>query len=338
VPISTAPTAVSGCWSSLGGLQIAALNRLLLGDEALAEFVVAEGLGFADPVAALADTMKAAVRQTGRDPGACRVALMDCPSGYGGTQPEISVLAELLAPYGVEAFGCHMGQVRESGGRVVVDGSSVDLVYRYFTLGELTTDPATTAAAEAVLSSFARCDVPVLSPLRTSMHGNKRALAMLWEDRCQETLTAREKDLVHRFLPWTHELRPGTASVDGERVDLLAHCRRHRERLVLKPAHGLGGTGTVLGRTVTDDAWEASLERALQRPHVVQELVSPSAEPFPSPNAGAPAPWVLNWGAFLIGRRYAGAFLRGLPADRADVISYAGGAHTGCVFQPADTV
>ncbi|MEU7024665.1 hypothetical protein ABZ990_29055 [Streptomyces sp. NPDC046203] len=34
-----------------------------------------------------------------------------------------------------------------------------------------------------------------------------------------------------------------------------------------------------------------------------------------------------------VGRRYAGAFLRGLPADRADVISYDNKAHAGRAFQ-----
>jgi hypothetical protein len=259
---------------------------------------------------------------------------MDCPSGYRWTEREITVLARLLAPHGIEAFGCHTGQVSESGGRVVVQGRPVDVVYRYFTLGELTSDAATTAAAEELLDVFARCEVPVLSPLRTSMHGNKRALAMLWEERFQSTLTARERDLVGRVLPWTHELRHGPATVRGERVDLLTHCLRHRERLVLKPAHGLGGSGTVLGRAVTDEEWGTSLERALSQPHVVQELVTPVPESFPDPQTGEPAEWVLNWGAFLIGRRYAGAFLRGLPAGRADVVSYAAGAHAGCVFQP----
>ncbi|GHF22893.1 hypothetical protein E5082_04255 [Streptomyces griseoluteus] len=315
--------------SALGGLQITELNRLALADPELAAFVAAEGLGFPDTVAMLAGQIREAAGRAGET---CRVALMDCPSGYRATEPEITALAGLLAHHGVEAFGCHTGQARESGGRLMVDGRQVDLVYRYFTLGELTADAAALREAEALLDLFARCDVPVLSPLRTSMHGNKRALALLWEDRCQETLDAGERDLVGRLLPWTHELRPGTARVAGEPTDLLAYCRHHRDRLVIKPAHGLGGSGTVLGRSVGDAQWAASLERALATPHIVQELVTPLPEPFPG-EEGADEPWVLNWGAFLIGRSYAGAFLRGLPAGRADVVSYAAGAHAGCAFQ-----
>ncbi|MEU6813693.1 hypothetical protein [Streptomyces sp. NPDC046860] len=318
--------------SALGGLQIAELNRLTLADPELAAFAAREHLRFPDPAAVLAGQLRQAAGRTGET---CRVALMDCPDGYRATEPEITALAALLAPHGIEAYGCHTGQVRESGGRLLAGGRPADLVYRYFTLGELTADAATLVEAEALLDLFARCGVPVLSPLRTSMHGNKRALAMLWEDRCQDTLDAGERDLVRRLLPWTHELRPGTARVDGERADLLAYCRRHRERLVLKPAHGLGGSGTVLGRAVDDARWAASLEQALATPHIVQELVTPLPETFPGRESGEPEPWVLNWGAFLIGRAYAGAFLRGLPAGRADVISYAAGAHAGCVFQQA---
>ncbi|WP_200260269.1 glutathionylspermidine synthase family protein [Streptomyces sp. HSG2] len=325
--------------SALGGLQIPELNRLLLADNGLARFAHAEELTFPDTVAVLAEVITTTARNAGHFAAPCRVALMDCVSGYRATEPEIRVLAQLLAPLGVEAVPCHMGQVREAGGRVFVDGRPIDVVYRFFTLGELTADAASRAAAEELLDALARCDVPVLSPLCTSMHGNKRALAMLWEDKCQEVLAPSEKDLVQRLLPWTRELCQGTARIQQETVDLLDHCRRHRERLVLKPAHGLGGTGTVLGRSVTEAEWVSHLDRALQRPHIVQELVTPQPELFlttdPTDPSGAaePAPWVLNWGAFLLGRRYAGAFLRGLPVERADVISYAERAYAGCVFQ-----
>ncbi|MEU4982748.1 hypothetical protein [Streptomyces sp. NPDC021969] len=319
--------------SALGGLQTPELNRLLLADAGLARFVEDEGLCFPDTVAALAEAITDAGWSAGHA-APHRVALMDCVGGYRATEPEIRVLAGLLAPHGVEAVPCHTGQVREAGGRILVDGRPVDLVYRFFTLGELTADAASTAAAEALLDSFARCEVPLLSPLRTSMHGNKRALAMLWEGRCRHTFTPREQDLVRRLLPWTHELRPGTATTgEGTDVDLLDHCRRNRQRLVLKPAHGLGGAGTVLGRGVTDEEWTALLHTALERPHVVQELVTPQPEPFPAEDGSGAGGWVLNWGAFLIGRRYAGAFLRGLPTARADVVSYAARAHAGCVFQ-----
>ncbi|MEU2900455.1 glutathionylspermidine synthase family protein [Streptomyces sp. NPDC001273] len=321
--------------SALGGLQTPELNRLLLTDDRLARFVHDERLSFPDTVAALAEVIKAAAPGCGRSAAPRRVALMDCASGYRSTEPEIRVLARLLASHGVTAVPCHTGQVREDGGRILVDGDRIDVVYRFFTLGELTADAASTAAAEALLDALARCEVPLLSPLRTSMHGNKLALAMLWEDACQETFAPHELELVRRLLPWTHELRTGTVRTrEGAAVDLLDHCRRHRERLVLKPAHGLGGTGTVLGRGVGDEEWAAHLNASLGRPHVVQELVAPQPEPFPSTaEPGAASEWVLNWGAFLIGRRYAGAFLRGLPTERADVISYAERAHAGCVFQ-----
>ncbi|MET9356581.1 hypothetical protein ABZY14_26865 [Streptomyces sp. NPDC006617] len=319
--------------SALGGLQTPELNRLLLSDGRLARFVRDEGLCFPDTVLALAEAITDATGAVGH-PAPHRVALMDCAGGYRATEPEIRVLAGLLAPHGVEAVPCHTGQVREAGGRILVDGRPVDLVYRFFTLGELTADAASATAAGALLDSFARCGVPVLSPLRTSMHGNKRALAMLWEERCRRTFTPREQELVRRLLPWTRELRPGTVTTrEGTGVDLLDHCRRNRRRLVLKPAHGLGGAGTVLGRSATDEEWAALLRTALERPHVVQELVTPQPEPFPAADGSGAGGWVLNWGAFLIGRRYAGSFLRGLPTARADVVSYAARAHAGCVFQ-----
>ncbi|MGW1073103.1 hypothetical protein [Streptomyces sp. NPDC002537] len=315
--------------SALGGPEIPELNRLMRADRALADFADAEGLVFPDTMAALAEAIAAAAAGSGTP----TVAVMDWSPGYHKTAPALRAFAALLEPHGIDAFACHTDQVRERDGRITVDGRHVDAVYRYFTLGELTADAASTAKAGELLDAFTRCDVPVLSPLRTSMHGNKRALAMLWEERCRATLDTAEAALVDRFLPWTHALRPGTAGIRGESADLLTHCRRHRDRLVLKPSHGLGGSGTVLGRTVTDHEWDRVLRQAAGERYIVQELVEPRPEHFPSENGTGLTPWALNWGTFLIGRRYAGSFLRGLPAGAADVISYDNKAYAGCVFQ-----
>ncbi|MEU1374639.1 hypothetical protein ABZ442_13315 [Streptomyces triculaminicus] len=319
--------------SALGGFDTPELNRLLLEDERLAGFAAREDLTFPDAVGALADLLRATARNAGCDGDTPTVALMDWWPGYRKTEPKIRALAALLERYGVEAVPCHTGQVRESGGRITVEGRAVDVVHRYFTLGELTADAASLARAEELLDAFARCGTPVVSPLRTSMHGNKRALAMLWEERCRSTYSPAEKALVERFLPWTHELRDGSAEVRGEEVDLLAYCARHREDLVIKPSHGLGGVGTVLGRSVGDQEWADALNGAAGGRYIVQELVTPYPEAFPGPGADGPSSWALNWGAFLVGRQYAGAFLRGLPTDQADVISYDNKAYAGCVFQ-----
>ncbi|WP_326652787.1 MULTISPECIES: hypothetical protein [unclassified Streptomyces] len=323
--------------SALGGTQIPELNRLLLEDENLADFAAAEGLTFPDTLAAVAGVILEAAQNAGHRGAAPRVALMDWPSGYLKTEPEIRVLAGLLERYGIEAIPCHTGQVRETGGRITIDGDGrpVEIVYRFFTLGELTADTASITRAEELLDAFARCGTPVLSPLRTSMHGNKRALSMLWEDRCQQTYDAAERDLVERFLPWTHALRPGTALIRGEETDLASYCLRNRRDLVLKPSHGLGGAGTVLGRSVSEGEWADALSRAGDR-YIVQELVTPQPELFPATDTGELSPWVVNWGAFLLGRQYAGSFLRALPADRADVISYDNKAHVSCAFQATD--
>ncbi|MFF9143596.1 hypothetical protein ACF1BN_01870 [Streptomyces sp. NPDC014861] len=319
--------------SALGGTQTPELNRLLLDDPAFAAFAEAERLEFPDTVELLAQAVKAAAREAGRPDGHVRVALMDWSAGFDKTRADLSTFAELLSRHGVEAFACHTGQVEESGGRVLVEGRPVDVVYRFFTLGELTADAASTAVAERLLDTFARCGVALVSPLCTSMHGNKRALAMLWDERFLASCASAERALVERLVPWTHEVRPGRIRVRGEGADFLAYCARHRERLVLKPAHGLGGTGTVLGRAVTPGQWSDLLLGAAPGRYVVQELVSPRAEHFPARAPGDPTRWVLNWGAFLIGRRYAGGFIRGLPEHGADVISYDNKAHATGVFQ-----
>ncbi|MFD0385402.1 hypothetical protein ACFQ2B_33330 [Streptomyces stramineus] len=126
-----------------------------------------------------------------------------------------------------------------------------------------------------------------------------------------------------------------TPSVGGNPLGTVRALKD--KSLMRQRCESLGGTGTVLGRGVGDREWADALARAAEDRYIVQELVTPSPEAFPDPgSADGRSPWALNWGAFLIGRQYAGAFLRGLPAGRADVISFDNKAYAGCVFQAPD--
>ncbi|WP_199573486.1 ATP-grasp domain-containing protein [Streptomyces murinus] len=323
--------------SALGGLQLAELNRLMLKDRGLAEFAATEDLDFPDVAALLAALIVGAAgphQAAGR--ATPTVAVMDWPAGYSRTEPFLRTFAEMLRHHGIDAFPCHTGQMDVREGRVVVDGRSIDLVYRFFTLGELTADPASLAEAQRLLGVLARHDVTVLSPLQTSIYGNKRALALLHDQRYRDAFEPAERALVDRLVPWTHDVRDDKIRVGRVAEDLLAHCRDRRADLVLKPAHGLGGTGTVLGRNVTDAEWGRLLDGALGSPHVVQELVAAEPEFFVDPVSAEPVPLVLNWGAFLIGQRYGGSFIRGLPERSADVISFSNGASSACAFHRSE--
>jgi uncharacterized circularly permuted ATP-grasp superfamily protein len=95
----------------------------------------------------------------------------------------------------------------------------------------------------------------------------------------------------------------------GRKIDLLEYCRSHRDHLVLKPNDEYGGTGIVLGWTVTDDEWSDAINTAILEPTIVQEKIQLPSEPYPSMVDGRvritervlyTAPFIFN-GAYMDG-------------------------------------
>ncbi len=108
---------------------------------------------------------------------------------------------------------------------------------------------------------------------------DKALLALLSEG---PALTAAEREVTRRHLPWTRLLRDGAATTPGgERVDLLGYVLRERESLVLKPCSGRQSAGVRFGRRSTTGQWEEALDVALRLGErwIVQHVVD--GDPLP---------------------------------------------------------
>ncbi|MBZ4419375.1 hypothetical protein [Myxococcus sp. RHSTA-1-4] len=89
------------------------------------------------------------------------------------------------------------------------------------------------------------------------------------------------REALARHIPWTRVVRESTTSYGGKEVDLLPFVSANRERFVLKPATGYGGTGVVLGWVADAETWDATLKQALTEPWVIQERIHTTKEPYP---------------------------------------------------------
>ena len=105
---------------------------------------------------------------------------------------------------------------------------------------------------------------------------------MLSDERNARLFDADAAAAVRAFVPWTRVVEERRTTHGGAEVDLVAHVRAERERLVLKPNDDYGGAGIVLGWTVDDAEWERALAKALAEPYIVQERVPIPSEPYPS--------------------------------------------------------
>jgi hypothetical protein len=317
--------------SPIGGLDNGVLNRALLSHPFVTGFVADHRLSYVDGLAAVVETMRA---ECGLAPDQrLAVAAVDWPASFETIAPLLHTSAAALAPYGVDAVACHLGQLRRAGGRVWVGDRPVDAIYRIFVLDDLR-DPAGPGLIEPVLQAVECGEVAMFTPLATDLFGNKAALAMISDEKHREWLDPAALASLDRLLPWTRMVRDEPVTVDGQRVGLLEFAADRRERLVLKPASAYGGQGVVLGWQVDDGRWRRAVRQAVDQPYVLQQRLVGAPEPVPA--EGGLAPWLLRWGIFTGGQGFAGAMVIGSPDLSGGVLNIGGGATGGCCFYQPD--
>ncbi len=298
--------------SALGGMENGDLCRAMLRHPLLAEFAAAHRLGYVDTMREQVTNMLTA---TGLAPGSAPVvAVTDWPSSYDRRLgPYMHELARRWREFGLDAHGCHMGELEVRGGRVWLAGRAVDIISRMFLL-EYLLEPGAADLMDPVLGAAARGEVAMFTPLDSELFGSKAALAMLSDQRNRHLFTAAELASLDRILPWTRMVRPGPVTLeDGQTVDLLDYALRSQDDLVLKPTLRYGGQDVLPGwhQQTSPGLWRDRLVSALDGPFVIQRRIRPVPELFPGERAADRdhqdqaaghrselVPWIVAWGLY----------------------------------------
>ncbi|PWK80665.1 hypothetical protein C8D88_12329 [Lentzea atacamensis] len=317
--------------SNIGGWDFGAVLDRALTDDDFRMFAAAERLTYDDPRPAIARALTAEVGES------AFVAIAGCPGGYDPSKPSFPALVARLAAIGVEAAGCHLGQLDERGGKLYLHGRRVDVVHRMFSVADLIDDPAMPHLVRVVESVARAGNVRFFTPFTTDLVSSKACLALLSDDRNSAAFEPAQRELINRIVPWTRILRPGQAVLNGERVDLPQHVLAYRDRFVLKPVQALGGRGVVIGWSTPQDVWEGSVRSALATPHIVQERVNPVWERFLAEGEDEEN-MIINWGVYSIEEMQGGLMLRASPVSASGVISEAAGAKTGAGFHVSEQI
>ena len=315
--------------SELGGTDAAQVNRAFLGIPAFGEFARQHALGYVDTAGRVAQALRGvAARVTSS--GEPVVALLESTGGLATHEHVFLALREAMCQHGIELQLGEIHEIAERNGKLTLHGTPIDVILRYFVADELADLPQE-EALDRILRADAIGKTALFTPLEGGMFASKGSLALLHDPRLQESLTPVQREVIDRAVPWTRLLANGR--LRGDRAELADFCRENRERLVIKPGVGYGAVGTVLGRQAAPDQWDSVLADCADGDHVVQELVTPASEPVVNPDTGVIEDWRANWGIFVDGGGYAGAFVRALKATDGSVISYSNpGTRGGCVF------
>ncbi len=172
------------------------------------------------------------------------------------------------------------------------------------------------AMSEELLNLFYNGHLLLFNGPITPLMANKLNLALLSENEDSHLFTPEERHSIKEIFPWTRRTETGETTFHGDTVQLESFVLQNRDKLVLKPAQGIGGEGLSNGKFCTDRQWSEAVLRAFKEKHwVVQENVPSASFLFQSKAHGCEDYYPI-WGTFDFGGRYGGSWLRILPVAK----------------------
>lgn len=195
------------------------------------------------------------------------------------TYSEFVLFEQLLRAIGVPVFIGDPRDAEYANGVLTIAGTPVTLIYKRVLIDELVQECGVDSPVVRAVQDGAVC---MVNPFRCKLLHKKASLAVVSDERFAPLFTSEERAVVAAHVPWTRVVEERMTEHGGAQVDLLPFVRAHREQLVLKPNDDYGGKGIVLGWTVSDDEWNASLMTALVHPYIVQQRVVLPTEPYPA--------------------------------------------------------
>ena len=196
------------------------------------------------------------------------------------TRNEFELSADFFNRRGVPTIVCDPRDVEFVGGKLVVKGKVIDLVYRRVLTNDVLDRPE---ECKALVEAYRAHAVCVVNSFRAKILHKKMLFAVLHEPRVFSRYSPEERQVVRNHIPWTCHVAEGhVEGPDGARIDLTQWISKNREDLVLKPNDEYGGKGVVVGHTVDQATWEEALKTSLSQSSVVQVKVNLPTEVFPA--------------------------------------------------------
>jgi uncharacterized circularly permuted ATP-grasp superfamily protein len=219
---------------------------------------------------------------------------------------------------------CRLADPREMAlrdGKLRLGEEAVDVVYRRALLSELVERED---EVQPLFAAYRDGLAVFVNSFRCGLSEDKAFFGILTDEAYAGLMSDEERAVVARAVPWTRRVEERRTRKDGREVDLVPYVLEHADELVLKPAHGYGGTSVMVGEEMAPAAWREAVEAALHAPWVVQEKVVVPREEFPVCEEGRLAfePLGVNANPFYAAGAEAGAVAR---ASRTAVINVSAG-------------
>ncbi|MFI7002709.1 hypothetical protein [Nocardia sp. NPDC050175] len=311
--------------SDLGGVDRAQMQRSLLTHPQFAEFAAEHSLDYVDTGQLLADAIRQASADmtNGRLP---RIGLVCARGRLAGLRYLLFSFVAMMREIGLTVSVGELDGLSERGDALHLDGSPIDVVFRFFTVDDVCAVSDAANYAELAFRAHEEGRVLLWTPMNSSLYSNKGTLAMLSDPRYANQLADDDRNLIDRLLPWTRLLE------GNHEFDLLDYCLENRQELLLKPLRDFGGGGVIPGWECSEHAWERAIRDGMAASQIpasglgnrwiVQRRIIPRTEPVIDPQTREISEWTAAWGMFFTPQGYAGTDVRAAPSNRASVVNY----------------
>jgi hypothetical protein len=318
----------------LGGWQPRFWEQMCRSNPTIARFLREEGVEpvYQDPFPLLfAHLADQAIRTGICDRGVFNTALVVVASEHSIAEAASPLLNELYASVLRERglvgrvlvctyptdFWTRRGEVYHIGG---------DRVHALVEYTDVRTPPEIFRCFKAELVSLYN------GPLSTVL-GDKRNLALLYEHLDSEVFSDAEREFIRKYLPWSRHIPRAGVLPQEEESSLRERLLERKEQMVLKRGIGARGDGIIIGGETAPQEWEDHVRTAFDTgAWLAQERIQ--SRPYLYQNGDGCKVHDVVWGTFSFGSNYAGGFLRMIPRGRhSSIINSARGATEGFIFE-----
>ncbi len=186
-----------------------------------------------------------------------------------------------------------------------------------------------------LINAFKKRNLIIINGPITGLLSNKLVLALLSDHHQIDVFTPEERRIIDTYIPWTRKVKPGSTTYREQKIENLEEfLLQNRERMVLKPSEGYGGTGVSVGPKCSPQQWQIAVTNALhQKNWLAQEMVTASNGLYMVGEEGY-VPHDMVWGFFIFGNSYSGAWVRVMPQENnKGVVNCHQGATVSIIFE-----
>lgn len=226
------------------------------------------------------------------------VAIVDFTES--GTPYEFLEFSERYEKYGVKAMIADLRDLTYEDGKLMYEGTAIDMVYRRVTTVELLEKKD---LAQPFIDAYYDNAFLCVGSMRSQVVHNKIVFFVMHHKMTQGILTDEENAFVAKHVPYTASLTKASAE----------EVRNNKDQYIIKPEDSRGSDGVYVGADYSQEEYDKIIDEALKGPAIYQQFITANPMDFVFfDDAGyiGVKPMVALYGMFIYFGEFMGVYTR----------------------------